>query len=312
MLSILATLCLAAPAPAAPWFVPVQDPVKKVEVYDEAADARADIAAALKTAKKDDTRVLLVFGANWCGWCIKLHDTMRTNREIATQLRNEFEVVKVDIGQFDKNLDLIEKFELPLKTAGVPFLAVLDSAGKVVARVETSPLELDGAHDPAKVLAMLKKHQVPAKVAKDVLASARAEAKKAGKTLFVHLGAPWCGWCHRLEAWLHQPDVEALLAKDFVLVKIDQDRMVGGMELATQLREGQGGGIPWVALYNGKGEKMATSSGPKGNVGCPVDPHEIRHFMNMLRIGAVNLTDKELAVLEASLTEHGKKIRAGQ
>lgn len=111
---------------------------------------------------------------------------------------------------------------------------------------------------------------------------------------------------------MHQPDVAALLAKDFLLVKIDQDRMVGGKELASQLREGQGGGIPWVALYNGKGEKMATSSGPKGNVGCPVDPHEIRQFMNMLRIGAVNLTVKELAALEASLTEHGKKIRAGQ
>jgi thiol:disulfide interchange protein len=312
MFTILATLCLAASLPAAPLFAPVQDPAKKVEVYNEAADARVDIAAALKLAKKDDTRVLLVFGANWCGWCVKLHETMRSDRAIATQLRNEYEVVRIDIGQFDKNLDLIEKFELPLKTAGVPFVAVLDSAGKVVARIETSPLEKDGAHDPAKVLAMLKQHQVPALVAKDVLASARAEAKKAGKTLFVHLGAPWCGWCHRLEAWLHQEDVAALLAKDFVLVKIDQDRMVGGMELATLLREGQGGGIPWVALYNGKGEKMATSSGPQGNTGCPVDPHEIRHFMNMLRIGAIKLSDKELAALEASLTEHGKKIRAGQ
>lgn len=312
MLTLLASLFLAAPVSPAPLLDLAQDPVKKVEVYDESADARAEIAAALGTAKKDGTRVLVVVGANWCGWCIKLHNTMRSDRAIATQLRNEYELVKVDIGQFDKNMDLVEQYQLPLKTAGVPYMAVLDAEGKVVHRQETTPLEKDGAHDAAKVLALLKEQQVPARVATEVLAQARAKAKKAGKTLFVHLGAPWCGWCHRLEAWLQQEDVAPLLAKDFVLVKIDQDRMIGGKELASKLREGQGGGIPWVALYNVKGEKMATSSGPKGNTGCPVDPHEIRHFMNMLRIGAGSLTDKELAALQASLTAHGKKIRAGQ
>jgi hypothetical protein len=57
---------------------------------------------------------------------------------------------------------------------------------------------------------------------------------------------------------------------------------------------------------------MASSSGSQGNVSCPVDPHEIRHFMNMLRVDPVHLTEKEMAAREASLTEHGKKIRAGQ
>ena len=37
--------------------------------YDEAADARADVRAALLDAKASGTPVLVVFGANWCGDC---------------------------------------------------------------------------------------------------------------------------------------------------------------------------------------------------------------------------------------------------
>jgi len=37
----------------------------KPNLYDPSADGKEQIAAALKTAKADDKRVLLKFGANW-------------------------------------------------------------------------------------------------------------------------------------------------------------------------------------------------------------------------------------------------------
>jgi hypothetical protein len=36
-------------------------------IYNEKADAKADIAAALKLANRENKRVLLKFGGNWCG-----------------------------------------------------------------------------------------------------------------------------------------------------------------------------------------------------------------------------------------------------
>ncbi len=99
-----------------------------------------------------------------------------------------------------------------------------------------------------------------------------------------------------------RPEIEKILAKGFVDVKIDTDRMVGGAEMLTKVRGPGGGGIPWFVVMDEKGEVLITSDGPDGNVGFPVQPQEIAHFMEMVRTTAgENLSEKELAFLEASL-----------
>src|SRR5689334_940053 len=60
------------------------------EIYDETADGAKQIAAALVTAKKENKRVLLQFGANWCGWCHKLHELCASDKTIADQLKSDY------------------------------------------------------------------------------------------------------------------------------------------------------------------------------------------------------------------------------
>jgi len=48
--------------------------------------------------------------------------------ELALIIERGFVIVKVDIGRHDKNLDLAEKYHVPLKH-GIPALAVLNSRG---------------------------------------------------------------------------------------------------------------------------------------------------------------------------------------
>ncbi len=308
------------PVPAAPVAAPAAAVAAKpaaAAVYDETADARQQLAAALAKAKQDNQRVLIQGGANWCGWCKWLAATMAKDTKVSRQLMYEYQVVHVDVGRFDKHADLAKELGAELKS--IPFLTVLDADGKPLVQQNTEPFEakVDGkdGHDAAKLLAFLEQHAATPRVAADVVASGIAAAKKDGKRVFLHFGAPWCGWCHRLEDWMARPEIAALLAKDFVDVKVDNDRMVGGKDVYTaQLAAAgqQAGGIPWFVFLDADGKVLAHANGPQGNVGFPYQPAEVAHFAAMLRAARVNLTDADVAALERSLHDNRAQAEAKQ
>lgn len=303
--------------PAAPTAPATKVAAKKQEtpVYDEKADAREQVKQALAKAKKENQRVLIQWGANWCGWCKWLAATMKSDREVSHELLYEYQVVHVDVGQFDKHMDLAK--ELGAKFSAIPFLTLLDADGKPLVQQNTEPFEtkVDGkdGHDAKKLLAFLKEHAAKPLVAADVLAAGLAQAKQSGKRVFLHFGAPWCGWCHRLEDWMARPEVAALLAKDFVDVKIDNDRMTGGEDLYNAQLQAAGqkaSGIPWFVFLDGEGKLLAHATGPKGNVGFPYQPEEVEHFGTMLKAAKQNLSDAEVAALVQMLHDNRKADEA--
>ncbi|MGH9560560.1 MAG: thioredoxin family protein, partial [Terracidiphilus sp.] len=99
-------------------------------IYPDTAQARADLAAALKTAAATHRRIILDFGGDWCPDCqvldIYFHDA--TNKPI---LEANFVLVHVNIGRMDTNLDLAEKYGVPINK-GVPALAVLGEHGELL------------------------------------------------------------------------------------------------------------------------------------------------------------------------------------
>jgi thiol:disulfide interchange protein len=267
-------------------------------VYDEAADARAQIKSALAKAKKNNRRVLVQWGGNWCPWCIKLHECFEKNAEVKKDLSYEYDVVNVDIGKFDKNMDLAKELGADFKAAGVPFLTVLDAEGKPLAQQETGPLEKGSVHDPEKVLAFLTKHHAPARDADAILKAGLQQARAENKLVFLHFGAPWCVWCHRLEDWMARPEVASTLDKRFIDIKVDQDRDTGGKELLKKYCSADEG-IPWFVFLDAEGKVLTDSNGSKGNVGFPAKPEEIEHFAAMLK--KAGLPNPEIAALTSSL-----------
>ena len=99
-------------------------------IFDEKADAHGQIAAAIAEASKTGRNVILDFGANWCGDCHALEAEMQ-KPELAALIARSYVVVNVDVGRFDKNLDLVQKYRIPLKK-GIPALAVLDPRGNLL------------------------------------------------------------------------------------------------------------------------------------------------------------------------------------
>ncbi len=91
--------------------------------YDEKADAKADLAQTLAAAQTSHQPVLVVFGANWCEDCRALDKALHTGRN-AELIAHEFKVVKIDVGNFDRNLDVAKAYGNPIKK-GIPAAVVL-------------------------------------------------------------------------------------------------------------------------------------------------------------------------------------------
>jgi thioredoxin 1 len=100
------------------------------DIYPDSSQARADLAAALKTASATHRRVLIDFGGNWCGDCQVLDLYMHDSKNQPLVEAN-FVVVHVNVGHIDANLDLAEKYGVPLHK-GVPALAVLSDHGALL------------------------------------------------------------------------------------------------------------------------------------------------------------------------------------
>lgn len=97
--------------------------------YDESADAKADIQQALVAAKAEKVPVVLIFGANWCEDCRALDRALKAGPN-ADLMAKEFKVVKVDVGNFDRNLDVTRTYGEPTKK-GIPSAVVLSPDARV-------------------------------------------------------------------------------------------------------------------------------------------------------------------------------------
>ena len=104
-------------------------------------------------------------------------------------------------------------------------------------------------------------------------------------------------------------DVAPALAREFVTLKLDYDRSKGAKDV-VQRYAGKQEGLPWFAFIDTNGEAIVTSTGPKGNVGTPWEPHEVDHFRTMLVKAKKHMSDAEIAALVASLQEFRKKTEA--
>jgi thiol:disulfide interchange protein len=100
------------------------------EIYPAPDQAKADLAAALKTAAQTHKRVLIDFGGNWCGDCQVL-DMYFHNTENLPILESNFVLIHINIGHMDTNLDIASQYRIPLER-GVPALAVLSDKGKLL------------------------------------------------------------------------------------------------------------------------------------------------------------------------------------
>lgn len=99
-------------------------------IYDEHADPNQMIQAAIAQATLAHKNIVLDFGANWCGDCHALDIEMH-KPGLASLIEKNYVVVHIDVGRFNKNLEVAERYRVPIKH-GIPALAVLGPHGNLL------------------------------------------------------------------------------------------------------------------------------------------------------------------------------------
>ncbi len=156
-LAFCATLLFAAPAGAAQApalriasFAQLQTPLPYP--YDEAADANAQVAAAKARARKSHKLLLIDLGGNWCADCRILAGTIDLP-ELKAFVDRHYEMVTVDVGHFDKNLQIPARYGITRRLEGVPSLLIVDPrTDTLLDRGHISALE-DARHMTPQALA---------------------------------------------------------------------------------------------------------------------------------------------------------------
>jgi thioredoxin 1 len=124
-------------------------------IYAPGIDAHEEIKQAVAQAAKQHKNVLIVFGANWCYDCHVL-DLAFHRPDLTSVLQKNYEVVHVDVGEGDKNQDIMQQYGVPMKK-GIPALAVLDSHGKLLYSQQGGEFEKARSLAPEDLLTFLNK-----------------------------------------------------------------------------------------------------------------------------------------------------------
>ncbi|MGB6355938.1 MAG: thioredoxin family protein [Steroidobacteraceae bacterium] len=149
--AILMVLCASTAAPVRS---------SERDIYPAPSQAQSDLAAALAAAAAAHKRIIVDFGGNWCTDCHVLdsyfHDS--SNKPL---LDASFILVHVNIGRIDENVDIAERYGIPLHK-GVPALAVLDERGKLLYSQKAGEFEAMRGMQSAAVTEFLRRWKPPA------------------------------------------------------------------------------------------------------------------------------------------------------
>jgi len=93
---------------------------------------------------------------------------------------------------------------------------------------------------------------------------------------------------------LAKPELAKLLTVDFVVVKIDIDKMQGGREIYRKYCA-KPGGIPWIAVIGADGELKGSFEG------YPLHAEHLESFMGLLTANRTKLTDDQIGSIKEIL-----------
>jgi len=124
-------------------------------LYNPDANAKADIAAAVKQAAIEKKHVLLQIGGNWCIWCKRLYKFVNDDPALKQAQDKDYIVYHLNYSKENKNLPILKTLGFPQRF-GFPVIVILDAKGNRLHTQNTGILESADSYDKQKLLDMYK------------------------------------------------------------------------------------------------------------------------------------------------------------
>ena len=123
--------------------------------YNKSANPYKDLEKALKQAKKEHKKVLLIVGGDWCKWCGQLENFLDDHQNVKDELYKHFEVVKVYYAR-DMNKEAKSLLSQFPKVEETPFFYVLNDKAKLLNVAKSSSFERGFSYNTKKFLNFIK------------------------------------------------------------------------------------------------------------------------------------------------------------
>jgi hypothetical protein len=194
--------------------------------------------------------------------------------------------------------NLFTQLKLRPPKAEEMLLVVLDGDGR---QLDFLYLTIRGSSPVFRLGAnFLKKHAPPPRDPEALITAAREQARSSGRRVWILASNPRERNSFRLARWLE--DHQALLDRDYVFVKLLEDRDAKIDEVSTTLQI-VNPSAPWFVITDERGQILARSDTPQGAIGFPVTAWQKRHFRTVLGKTSQKLKPADIDRLIQSLGE---------
>lgn len=124
----------------------------KFKLYNPEANAKKEIAEAVKQAKESDKHVLIQVGGNWCIWCARFNDFVTNDKSLDSLMNANYVVYHLNYSKENKNQELLAMYEFPQRF-GFPVFLILNGKGDLIHTQTSWYLEAAKSYDKEKVTA---------------------------------------------------------------------------------------------------------------------------------------------------------------
>lgn len=137
------------------------------KLYDPSLDGMKQIKDAVAAAGKQGKHVLIQYGGNWCGWCIRFDALCKGDTSLTKAVSENYIPVKLNYDPVNRNNAANEYLGNPVRF-GFPVFIILDGKGKVLHIQDSGLLEEGKGYSKEKVLGFFKNWTASALVPKPV------------------------------------------------------------------------------------------------------------------------------------------------